>query len=98
MRFVYLSRVGNRAGYFALKYLLEESPYAPSCVLLPQARGRLVDPIPADAYNHHRFTGSIEDLARGHGTPVVHTNDINSPDVAELLRSHDTELVVIGGG
>lgn len=109
MRFVYLSRRANRAGYFALKHLLEESGLAPACVFLPLTRdksGRVpngqeataADLIPSHAYNRHRFTGSIAELARHHSVPVVLTADINEPDAMEVFRSCDPELVVIGGG
>lgn len=109
MRFVFLSRDANRAGFFALEHLLQRSEFVPSCVILPSptrkpaqsmSGGSPLDlgPIPPHAYNHHQFTNSIPELARQHGVPVEQVEDINAFKTLRLLERHAPELIVVGGG
>lgn len=104
LRFAYLSRPFNRAGYLALKHLLDVSDVLPSCVLLPAhnnelgSKTRESEQIPHQTYNHYRFTKSIAELARDHRIPVEHTSDINSSESIERLRAYDPALIVVGGG
>lgn len=112
MKFVYVSKNGNRCGYAILEHLLNAG-FTPMAVILP----RTLTPNPFDdtstaasELNNYtaevkrlngrrlRFTKSLKLLAESNSVPVFHFESIKTLDAWTCLSMLAPDLIVLGGG